>query len=138
MDDYGVNGPIRQMVTVVGGGGGATAYPSTGTPSTTSNRYIGTGTATNTDSTLFGAKRVTLLGYLIDVAAAGRIVCVAHDGTEIPGTGLTIGASAAGQHQTFGGGITWAPPTNLYGTGAGANVGIKAAAGITVTLIFIG
>lgn len=118
---------------VVVGVAAAIRYPSTTTP------HLGTGASNAANSRIKGTHRVAIFGYMVDVAAAARILCVAGDGTtEIGGTGVTLVAgSLPGAYMFPGGPITWEPPgQDTFVTGHGANFGISCGAGITASAIF--
>lgn len=111
---------------------GAVRYPSV------TNPYLGTGASNTNNSRIKGAVRILLHGYVVDVPAVARIVCVAGDGTtEIGGTGLTLVAgSLPGEYRFPGDGILWEPGLNTIATGQGANFGISCGAGITASATF--
>lgn len=102
-------------------------------PSAAAGLSSAAGTATAALSRLSGTQQVTLYGYMIDVAAAGRIVCVDHGGTDIDGTGITLVAGSLPGYVAFPIPIRF---TATPGAAGGANVGIKLAAGITASLLF--
>lgn len=114
-DLHPCSGAVRWVLGVTN----ATRYPTNG---------FGGGTATNTSSILSGASGVEIVGYIVNVAAAVAISVVDHDGTDIPGTSITLAAGTLGF-------IPLGIHYKATGTG-GSNIGIKCTNTATATLLY--